>query len=257
MDNINKDNLAYWQQRARGYSAVNLEELEGVQNEKWTSFLTEQILSHFGKKSPRDITILDIGAGPGFISIILAKAGFSVTAFDFSDEMLIQAKENAKAFDANIRFIQGDAMELPFDKSSFDVVFSRNLTWNIPFPEEAYESWIDVLKPNGLMMVFDANWYSYLKDEVKRKEYEIDRLNVASEGMEDYNIGDNFDEMEQIADRMPFTGVERPRWDEEFLSSLNKGEVQTFENIGEKLYSKKEIINYKSTPLFMVRFIKD
>lgn len=257
MDNIGAINQAYWKQRASGYSEVNKEELAGVQKEKWTLFLKNQILSHFKGKAPSEIKILDVGAGPGFISIILAHAGFNVTAFDFAEDMLQEARKNVAQAAELISFVQGNAMKLSFDKDSFDVVFSRNLMWNIPFPEEAYEQWIRVLKPGGLMLVFDANWYSYLVDDAKRREYEADRKNVAAAGLEDYNIGANFDEMEAIAADLPLTKCVRPRWDGRFLESLDAGRVETVEDVGRQLYSDKELVNYKSTPMFMVKFVKN
>ncbi len=257
MNNLEIENHSYWIKRAKGYSEVNKEEMAGVQNKKWTSFLTEEISKHFPDKKYENIKILDVGAGPGFVSIILAKAGFNVTAFDFAETMLTEAKINAGTYVDRICFIQGDAMDLPFDNNTFDVVFSRNLMWNIPFPEKAYSQWIRILKKNGLMLVFDANWYTYLVDENKKSEYELDRANVAAEGLGDYNIGENFDKMEVIADLMPATRRNRPEWDVKYLESLNIGRVSSVWDIGQKLYSEKEKINYKSTPLFMVRFVKE
>ena len=256
-EEIIQQNYVYWQNRASGYSEVNKEELTGVQRNNWTSFLTAEISERFPDKNRGDIKILDVGAGPGFISIILAEAGYAVTAFDFAKEMLQEAKENAAGLASNITFIQGDAMDLPFEDESFDVVFSRNLTWNLPDPAKAYEQWIRVLKDQGLMMVFDANWYTYLVDEKKLGEYNQDRMNVAEEGLGDYNIGDNFDQMEDIARVMPMTEKIRPAWDKEFLESLKAGRVSIKEDVGEILYSKKEKINYKSTPLFMVKLVRE
>lgn len=105
-------------------------------------------------------------------------------------------------------------------------------------------------------MVFDANWYRYLIDEDKRKAYDKDRQNVAEEGYDDYNIGDDFDKMEVIAGKMPLTAMLRPQWDLEYLTGLNAGQVIVLEDVGQVVYSKKELVNYKSTPLFMVKFIK-
>jgi len=252
-----KQNHVYWQNRALGYSEVNKEELAGVQRENWTSFLTSEITLQFPGRKRSDIKILDVGAGPGFISIILAEAGFNVTAFDFSESMLEEARINSGDLADNIAFIQGNAMELPFDAESFDVVFSRNLTWNLPEPKTAYNQWVRVLKKNGLMLVFDANWYTYLVDDKKRGEYNQDRMNVAEQGLGDYNIGANFDQMEAIAMQMPLTDRIRPAWDEEYLQSMAAGQVSIKEDIGQVLYSTKEKINYKSTPLFMVKLIKD
>lgn len=256
MQNISEENRAYWLKRADGYSDVNKEELAGIQRQTWSKFLTEMIDEHFKGKDRSAIKILDVGAGPGFISIILAEAGYQVTAFDFAETMLAQAKENAKETAEKINFVQGDAMSLPFGADSFDVVFSRNLTWNLPEPEKAYQSWLSVLKSGGLMLVFDANWYTYLIDDNKRKEFEKDRENVKLSSLEDYNIGENFDTMEQIAFEMPLTRQKRPDWDMGYLNSIGAGEVSSALDIGRLLYSEKEKINYCSTPLFMVRVVK-
>ena len=253
---LTKENKAYWLQRAAGYSEVNREELSGVQRNNWTSFLTKEISAIYPDRAPEDISIIDIGAGPGFISIILAEAGYKVTAFDFAETMLSEAKANAGTLANDIQFVQGDAMALPFDADSFDVVISRNLTWNLPEPDRAYSQWTRVLKPGGLMMVFDANWYRYLIDEDKSAAFDEDRKAVEEEGYGDYNIGDNFDKMEVIAGKMPLTAKLRPQWDLEYLNSLNAGQVSIHEDVGQLLYSQKELVNYKSTPLFMVKLIK-
>ena len=254
---LTKENKAYWLQRAAGYSEVNKEELSGVQRNNWTSFLTKEISERFPDRAPEDISIIDIGAGPGFISIILAEAGYKVTAFDFAETMLQEARTNAGPTSEKITFIQGNAMALPFESASFDVIISRNLTWNLPEPDTAYKEWLRVLKPEGLMLVFDANWYRYLIDEDKRQAYDDDRRQVAEEGYGDYNIGDNFDKMEAIAGQMPLTAKLRPQWDMEFLTGLEGGKVSILEDVGQLVYSQKELVNYKSTPLFMVKLIRE
>ena len=59
----------YWTSRAEGYSMVNQEELAGEQRQKWLHYLQ----THFPKKAPEQLSVLDIGTGPGFFSIILAE----------------------------------------------------------------------------------------------------------------------------------------------------------------------------------------
>jgi len=251
------DNKEYWNKRAKGYSEVNKEELLGVQRKNWSQFLTEQIDVHFANRDRSTISILDVGAGPGFISIILSEAGYKVTAFDFSHAMLDEARNNAGCFSPKIEFVQGDAERLPFAKESFDVIFSRNLTWNLSHPDKAYRVWTSTLKKGGLLLVFDANWYAYLLDDEKLKAYNKDRENVKRSSFEDYNIGENFDQMEKIAYNMPLTKCKRPGWDVDFLNRLEIGHVESIEDIGKRLYSEKELVNYNSTPLFMVKLEKN
>ena len=57
--------------------------------------------------------MLDVGCGPGFFSVLLAKAGFAVTAFDASAEMLKKARERANVMGAYIDAVLGDAQILP------------------------------------------------------------------------------------------------------------------------------------------------
>ena len=257
-EKINQQNHAYWTDRASGYSEVNQEELAGIQKKTWSDLLDREIRDHFkiGETHRSRIRILDIGAGPGFLSVILCEQGYQVTAADYAETMLEEAKQNAGTLAEKICFRREDAMNLSFPKATFDVVLSRNLTWNLPDPQKAYKEWLRVLKHNGLLLIFDANWYAYLKDEDKRKAYENDRQIVKEQGYEDYNIGEGFDIMEEIAKDLPLTGIIRPQWDEEIFREQKVSSVSCVEDIGSQLYSEKEKTNYSSTPLFMIKVVK-
>ena len=257
-EKINQQNHAYWTDRASGYSEVNQEELAGIQKKTWSDLLDREIRDHFkiGETQRSRIRILDIGAGPGFLSVILCEQGYQVTAADYAETMLEEAKQNAGTLAEKICFRREDAMNLSFPKATFDVVLSRNLTWNLPDPQRAYEEWLRVLKHNGLLLIFDANWYAYLKDEDKRKAYENDRQIVKEQGYEDYNIGEGFDIMEEIAKDLPLTGIIRPQWDEEIFREQKVSSVSCVEDIGSQVYSEKEKTNYSSTPLFMIKVVK-
>ena len=69
-------------------------------------------------------------------------------------------------------FWRMDAQKLDFEDNTFDVVISRNLTWNLEHPDVAYREWVRVLKAGGRLLNFDANWYGYLYEEEQRKAYE-------------------------------------------------------------------------------------
>ena len=162
---------SYWNNRADGYSRVNQEELHSEQKEKWKEVLLEQL----PKKEKDQVQILDIGTGPGFFAILLAEAGYQVTAVDYTEEMLREAQQNAGGLAECIVWKTGDAQALDVESNSFDAIVTRNVTWNLPRPDLAYKEWLRVLKPGGVLYNFDADWYGHLFDEEKRESYEKDR----------------------------------------------------------------------------------
>lgn len=247
----------YWTHRSSGYSKVNQDELNGCQKANWSKLLVNEIHKQFTYRMPEDIKVLDIGCGPGFFSIILAELGYQVTAVDYTEAMIGQAKQNAGNLADDICFLQMDAQDLQFADCSFDVVVSRNLTWNLEHPKQAYASWCRVMKKGGILLNFDANWYGYLYDEEKRAAYERDRSAVEESGMEDHYTCTDIDTMEAIAYQMPLSPVMRPAWDVQVIHELPGIDVSFEENVGERLWSEVEKINYAATPMFMVRAVKE
>lgn len=238
----------YWSGRAKGYSQVNQQELATEQKEKWWENLRE----YLPKGKPEDIKILDVGTGPGFFAILLAQKGYQVTAVDYTEEMLREAQANAGAFKDKIVWRQMDAQNLEFQEDSFDVVVSRNLTWNLEKPEKAYEEWMRVLKKGGRLLNYDANWYRHLFDSQKRLEYQEDRKRVESLQMEDHYTCTDIDAMEDIARKVPLSQIDRPAWDEGVLSPLCGHGVRTEPQVWRRVWSREERVNYFSTPMFLV-----
>ena len=161
---ILEENREYWTGRAAGYSEVNQVELSTVQRKKWKQCIQKELVKHFPDRTVSSLSVLEVGTGPGFFAILLAELGVSVTAIDLTPAMLFEAVKNASSLAGTIRFLEMNAEALDFLDNSFDLVISRNLTWNLPQPETAYAEWVRVLKPGGLLLNFDANWYSYLFD---------------------------------------------------------------------------------------------
>ncbi len=74
--------------------------------------------------------------------------------------------------------------------------------------------------------------------------------------MEDGNLGENFDVMEDIARRVPLSRLRRPEWDRKILTDLGF-RVETEEEIWRRVWSEEEKVNYASTPLFLVRGVRE
>lgn len=247
---------AYWDKRSTSYSKVNQEELATQQGVVWLSLIQQRMNENFPNHKPKDIAILDIGTGPGFFAIILASAGYQVTAIDCTKAMILEAKKNAKELAQSISFYEMDGQALTFGDNTFDVVISRNLTWVLEEPKKAYSSWTRVLKKNGLLLNFDANWYGYLYDEGKHRAYEMDRGNVKESGMKDHYTCTDIDAMETIAKKVPLSNQFRPDWDVNVLNELNMTKVKTDNDIWDKVWSEEEKLNYASTPMFLIEAVK-
>lgn len=238
----------YWSTRVEGYSEVNEKEINGTQKENWLRVLEER----FPDKAKADLKILDVGTGPGFFPRILSEAGYYVTAVDYTEDMLEKAKENTKEYQSQIEFYRMDAQNLGFENNQFDVVISRNLTWNLENPVQAYKEWFRVLKTGGVLLNFDANWYGYLYDEEKRMAYEKDRENVERSQLDDHYLCTDIDRMEEIAKKVPLSAKNRPGWDVEVLKEIGFAEIRTDESIWQSVWSEEERLNYASTPMFLV-----
>ena len=249
---IEVENRSYWTSRTQGYSEVNQVELATQQREIWRNVIAQRIATQFPGREEKNIRILEVGTGPGFFAIILAEAGYRVTAVDYTPAMLEEAKRNAGAIADKIEFLEMNAEQLTFADNSFDVVLSRNLTWNLPHPEQAYHQWRRVLKPGGLLLNFDANWYEYLYDEQKREAYEADRQRTAACGVKDEYTCTDIDAMESIARKVPLSAVHRPAWDLQALSNLGMRHIKADEQIWQRVWSEEEKINFSATPLFLV-----
>lgn len=252
MNDLLSEIESYWTTRAEGYSEVNHKELNGMQKHAWL----ETLESQFPKKKKEEIKILDIGTGPGFFPVILAEAGYQITAVDYTQEMLDTAKKNAGSLCERITFYKMDAQNLEFEDEMFDVVISRNLTWNLKDPQRAYQEWHRVLKPGGKLLNFDANWYGYLYDEEKRQSYEEDRKSVENEQLDDHYLCTDIDRMEKIALQMPLSAIDRPSWDRKFLKGNGFDCVAVDTQVWQRVWSQEEKLNYHSTPMFMISAIK-
>ncbi len=106
-----------------------------------------------------DARVLDICCGTGDLTAALLAErppnGEPVTGLDFSREMLRLAEQ--KYAGANVRWVEGDAMALPFPDNSFDLVTSafgfRNLSNYAAGLREIHR----VLRPGGSLGILECN----------------------------------------------------------------------------------------------------
>lgn len=98
-------------------------------------------------------SVLDIGCGTGIFSRYFAETGATVTSMDISPELIEQAKKETTA---PITYLIGDAEQLPFPESSFDVVAGSSILHHLD-PEVALKEIYRVLRSGGRMVFAEPN----------------------------------------------------------------------------------------------------
>lgn len=166
---IQQEVETYWEGEAELYSEGIQRELNGFQREAWLKL----ILANAPQKD--SLHVLDIGCGPGFFSVILSSAGHLVTAVDCTDNMLEEARAHTRREGVTVTFRKMDSHKLDFAAESFDLIVCRNVTWSLADPQSAYKEWRRVLKPEGRLLVFDANWNRHLWDEEMQLKHAEDQ----------------------------------------------------------------------------------
>ena len=99
----------------------------------------------------KGMTILDIAAGPGSSSEPLFKAGADVTSLDFSEGMLEQGRK-ARPY---LKFVKGDALNLPFADGTFDLTTISFGLRNTHDYKKALQEALRVTKSGGRMVIVE------------------------------------------------------------------------------------------------------
>jgi ubiquinone/menaquinone biosynthesis C-methylase UbiE len=92
-----------------------------------------------------NMSILDVGCGPGYVAAAAAERGATPRGLDFSGEMVAIAQRMFP----RIEFCEGDAQNLPFTDATFDRVLANFALLRVSDLERACAEAFRVLKPGG------------------------------------------------------------------------------------------------------------
>lgn len=152
---------------AAGYDRTNTV-LSLGQDKLWRIAVTRAIDPRPGQR------ILDLAAGTGASSVAFARRGADVVAGDFSPGMIAEGRRRHGDV-PNLTFVEADAMALPFDDDSFDVVTISFGLRNVHDPKKALAEMLRVAAPGGTLLVCEfshpqnpafAGLYRFYNDRV-------------------------------------------------------------------------------------------
>ena len=245
MDTIKNDMANYWSRRAENFSRLRQREFASEKHEQWLAELDRYL------PRGRKLDILDIGTGTGFFAFLLAERGHHVTGIDLTPDMIREAKKTAERIGISPDFciMGGEAPDFP--PRSFEAIVTRKLTWALPDLPRTFRNWHRLLKPGGIFINFDANWYRYLYDAQAETGHHSDRENVRAAGAADDTAGTDVAAVEAIARQAPLSRRRRPQWDQDVLGRLGM-RVSADTEVWKQVWTRDEWINNASTPMFLI-----
>ncbi len=124
----------------------------------FTALWKKIAISHTGLKIGQ--RALDVAGGTGDLTMYLSQqVGDSgeVVISDINPEMLEQGRRRLldKGYGSNIKFVEANAEELPFDDNSFDCITIAFGLRNVTDQQKALASMYRVLKPGGRLLILE------------------------------------------------------------------------------------------------------
>jgi len=104
-------------------------------------------------------TVIDLGSGAGndvFVARRLTGEKGKVIGIDFTEPMIVRARENAEKLGLNnVEFRQGDIEDMPVTSNKADVIVSNCVLNLVPNKHKVFSEIYRVLKPGGHFSISD------------------------------------------------------------------------------------------------------
>jgi SAM-dependent methyltransferase len=130
-----------------------------LRSHRWRT--AENSAAYLLARLPADAHVLDVGCGPGTITVDLAARvpDGQVIGIDAAQEILAMARQEADRRDQrNVRFQTGDVYRLAFDDGTFDVVHAHQVLQHLSDPVGALAEMRRVCRTGGLIAARDGDY---------------------------------------------------------------------------------------------------
>ena len=174
MSNQSNDSLGEKREKAGGYWNAHPIATDSVSHargsdesfeaiyERWERSMSPRRLAFL--KSCRDKRLLEIGCGIAIDGRFFSSNGVDYHAVDMSIVSLRLARQHFETKALPPRFSNADAVRLPFDDGTFDVVYSSGVLHHVPDMAAACREAVRVLRPGGVarLMLYNRASYHFL-----------------------------------------------------------------------------------------------
>lgn len=123
---------------------------ENTEERGWSR---EIIMPKYLKHIPTGSSVLDVGCGQGRLTVALYEHGCKTTGLDISFSQL----QRIKAQFPEITWVEGNALQMPFENNAFDAVTSLWFLQHFPNWKEFLAEQVRVVKPGGTI-IFDTQF---------------------------------------------------------------------------------------------------
>lgn len=174
---------------------------------KWMKMGSRVVYAPFAGKIVKSLaplergsTIVDLGTGPGLLSIELNKLlpQAKIIGVDPSSEMLKIASKNAdEAGMSNYETRLGRAEEMPIESESVNLVVTQSSLHEWENPQKGFSEIFRVLKPGGSLMLKDYNrdWLSPWKRTLFKFFHHLEMFKFTLDEVVDLLRETGFDEI--------------------------------------------------------------
>lgn len=193
----------------------------------WMDFIKSVLVKQ--NKKPQEV--LEMGCGTGNFTELLCKEGYSVTAFDLSEDMLSVAYNKLDTY-RNIQLLKQNMTDFCINKS-FDTIISVcdsvNYITEHTELEKTFEKVYSHLNSDGIF-IFDINSYYKLKNTIGNNIFVEDDEEIFYIWDNDFNEADNtcqfyitfFVKEQELYKRFDEVHIEKAYTNTEVVSALEK-----------------------------------